>query len=370
VATPEQLILPSLEIRGYRGIRALKIDRLGRANLVVGKNNVGKTSFLEALALFAQPGNAELLVQLLGSRDELYEKWMIDGKWNQIPIQKLFYGRTFTIGVPSISIGPSRNETESLTIGVTVRRIDFDIREGVSGWWEVPDASPLHRQLVLESGKGGRTWFVPVALRGFPLLLDSSADNLKRSSYINYYYIESRGMAPEVAAELWDRISLTPRENDVVQALHLIAPEIERLALQSIEPGAPYRIPTAKLQGEDVPEPLRSLGDGVNRLFGIALAMVNAEGGLLLVDEIENGVHYSVQADLWRLLFKLAARHNVQVFATTHSWDMVKAFQLAASESEEEGVLIRLAQKAGQTIVAEFDERDLEVVVEGQIEVR
>ncbi len=108
----------------------------------------------------------------------------------------------------------------------------------------------------------------------------------------------------------------------------------------------------------------------MNRLFGIALALVHAKDGLLLVDEIENGIHYSVQPDLWRLVFEMATRLNVQVFATTHSYDCIKAFEEAARESEEEGVLVRLARKGDRTLVGEFDERELEIAVEGEIEVR
>ena len=130
------------------------------------------------------------------------------------------------------------------------------------------------------------------------------------------------------------------------------------------------RIPFVRVENLSEPIPLRALGDGVNRLFGLALALTNAKDGLLLIDEIENGIHYSVQADLWRLVFETAARLNVQVFATTHSYDCIKAFEEAARESEEEGILVRLARKGDRTLVGEFDERELEIAVEGEIEVR
>lgn len=65
------LILDSLEIRNFRGLQELRIERLGRVNLIVGKNNVGKTSVLEALRLYANPGSPEIHSDLLQSRDEL-----------------------------------------------------------------------------------------------------------------------------------------------------------------------------------------------------------------------------------------------------------------------------------------------------------
>ncbi len=66
------LILDSLEIRNFRGLRELRIEHLGRVNLIVGKNNVGKTSVLEALRLYAQPGSPDVVLNLLRTRDELF----------------------------------------------------------------------------------------------------------------------------------------------------------------------------------------------------------------------------------------------------------------------------------------------------------
>jgi AAA15 family ATPase/GTPase len=113
------------------------------------------------------------------------------------------------------------------------------------------------------------------------------------------------------------------------------------------------------------------MGEGINRLFGIALALVNAKGGILLVDEIESGLHFSVQVDLWRLIFKVANRLNVQVFATTHSQDAVEAFQKASPEDQhEEAMLIRLENKKGEIVVTQFNERRLATATREDIEVR
>ena len=118
------------------------------------------------------------------------------------------------------------------------------------------------------------------------------------------------------------------------------------------------------------PVPLKSFGDGVNRLFGIVLSLVNAKDGCLLIDEFENGLHHAVQANAWRMIFKIAAELNVQVFATTHSLDAIDAFQHVAREVPETGVLVRLARR-GQAIVSTvFSEDELAVVARNQIEVR
>ena len=117
------------------------------------------------------------------------------------------------------------------------------------------------------------------------------------------------------------------------------------------------------------------MGEGMVRLFELALALVNSilppAGGLLLVDEIESGLHYSVHEDLWTLVFKWAKDLNVQVFATTHSWDCIEAFQRAACEDESsEGYLIRLGWRKDEVVATVYDENDLAVVTRDHIEVR
>ena len=108
----------------------------------------------------------------------------------------------------------------------------------------------------------------------------------------------------------------------------------------------------------------------MNRLFGIVLSLVNAKGGLLLIDEFENGIHHSVQLDAWRTIFRLAHDLDVQVFATSHSWDAIEAFQKAAAESQEDGGLIRLSRKGDPVIPTLFKEKELAVVTRDRIEVR
>ena len=117
--------------------------------------------------------------------------------------------------------------------------------------------------------------------------------------------------------------------------------------------------------------PLRSFGDGMNRLFGIILSLVNVSDGILLIDEFENGMHYSVQVNAWRLVFHLAQELNVQVVATTHSLDCIAGFRQAATESEEvEGMLVRIDRHGDIMRAVEYTEEDLVVAINQRIEIR
>jgi len=163
---------------------------------------------------------------------------------------------------------------------------------------------------------------------------------------------------------------LTGLEREVSNALRFIAPGVEGLNLVSTPTSNGERDLVVNLASIDEPLPLHSLGNGMWRNLGIALALVNAKDGILLIDEFENGLYYSVQLDLWRFIFRLARSLNVQVFATTHSWDCIEAFQKAAQEDSGEGTLIRLENKKDKIVATLFDERQLGIATREQIEVR
>ena len=178
------------------------------------------------------------------------------------------------------------------------------------------------------------------------------------------------GEGTELWEPLWDRIALTDNERDVVDALHIIEPTIS--AVSMVRGKSVLRSRTAIVRASDIPHPipLRSFGDGLSRLFGLILSLVNARGGILLIDEFENGLHYTVQLDAWRTVFRLAESRDIQVFATSHSWDTIQAFQTAATETSEDGVLIRLARRGKDIVPTVFAEDELAIATRDRIEMR
>ena len=91
----------------------------------------------------------------------------------------------------------------------------------------------------------------------------------------------------------------------------------------------------------------------------------------MVIDEAENGIHHSVQRGYWRMVLQAAQDNNVQVVATTHSWDCVRGFAQAATELEDvEGALVRLERRNGDLRAVEYSEEQLQVAAEQGIEVR
>jgi AAA15 family ATPase/GTPase len=371
-----KLILDSLEIKNFRAFQHLTIERLGRVNLIVGKNNVGKTSLLEALWLYASRGSSIILQDLLLARDESKtpSRQNLRGMDEKLLATKyLFYGREeINIGKQSktIQIGSASSDDEALYIN--------------AGWYAlIPEEDGSQSLELIKSGENvivdDISLRISVRLGTQQLgLFRFNRPTFRAGRFVpdNIPCIRllTNGLDRIEIETLWDNIVLTNLEEDVLKALRVISPNIERVNLISSQENdleERIRIPIVKLKGVEEPIPLGSMGEGMHRMFGIALTLVNAKNSLLLVDEIDTGLHYSVQSEMWKLVFETAHRLNIQVFATTHSWDCIEAFQKAAQENEkEEGLLILLQEKKGQIVSTIFDERELGIATREGIEVR
>jgi len=385
------LILNSLEIRGFRGFRHLQIESLGRVNLIVGKNNVGKSSLLEALQLYAFGGYPSVIWEHLRSRDESRfppSSRSVDRSTEAgdplLALKYLFYGRKdVKPHLDSIRIGPVSPPDEILSITVDLYLSEQDPEQGrlkrrllQPEEFNIVD-NPVPR-FTIQLGRQKKIDYplnpTPSSRLVRPELKTincafRSAEGLIRDWDVSFRSAE--GLARRGVGSLWDGISLTSLEEDVLVALRIIAPGVEGLSFVGEPESSAGRIPIVRIKGIDEPLPLRSLGDGMQRMLGIALALANAQDGMLLIDEIENGIHYSVQQELWQLVFQLAGRLNVQVFATTHSWDCIEGFQKAAQEDKQnEGLLIRLEFNKGGVGATLFDEEELGIITRQQFEVR
>lgn len=369
--------IETLEIHGFRALNDLRIDGFGKVNLITGKNNSGKSSLLETIRLLATGGAPRTLYEILNYREELgtandLEKTYLPTEL--VPFCNLFNGfPDISSSLHRFSIAATGNLPQSIsriiaTINWFVTKPDtgqlpFSYEPAPGDPFDDVDSFPA---LHLDIAGRKRVVRLDRLLRRFPTRADADAPAVT-CVYLDPFSSRSTSQM----GALWDAIVLTDTEQEIVKALKLISTDIQAVSMiGSDERSARPRTAIAKSSRYPLPVPLRTFGDGMNRLFGVILSLCNARNGVLLVDEIENGLHYSVQTEIWRTIFRLARDLNVQVFATSHSWDCVRAFQEAASESPEDGVLVRLSGKGDTIIPTLFTERELEIVTRDQIEVR
>jgi predicted ATPase len=363
--------LTSLMIQRFRVFDDLRIERLGRVNLIVGKNNVGKSTLLEALCLYFNQGSAATIWQILEARNEgrrpAFSVAGRDRSFVQDPllIMKKLFHRRYAPELKGIVIGPSKDSAGVLEVdfGWYIFRTIEEGRRELNPVQVEPDEITDDLIPMLKIRFGGQERLSRLGRQVIP----NNGDNA------NCVFVSANGLQSFELGRMWDGIALTDLESDVLSALQLIAPDVERVSLVggTNMPRERERFPIVKLSGVEEPMSLRSMGEGMNRLFGLALGLVNAKEGAFIIDEIESGLHYSVQPDVWHLVFEVARRLDIQVFATTHSWDCITAFQEAARVyDQEEGVLIRLVEKQGRILADLFDEEDLTIVAREGIEVR
>ena len=184
-------------------------------------------------------------------------------------------------------------------------------------------------------------------------------------------FVPTTNMSETKIAELWDAINLTGLDAQVVAGLKLMEPKITGIAFVEDRRTRSVRIPLVKLSSDVEPLPLRSLGDGIVRLFHIAVALVNAKDGMLLIDEFENGLHWSVQSKIWEMVFRLGKELNVQIFASTHSRDCIQGFNSAWDGNENDGRFYRInPSKDGAISLTKYSMDTLSDALETNVEVR
>ncbi len=137
---------------------------------------------------------------------------------------------------------------------------------------------------------------------------------------------------PDITANRFGFYQTAGRVQDIMKVLTQLEPRLTGLVPVVVEDTA---LMHAQFKDEDKPIPIELLGEGTNRLLSLALAFRQAKGGFLLVDAIDNGLHYSVQADVFEKLFDLSQAYDVQVFATTHSAECIYAAHQALGNLEQ-----------------------------------
>lgn len=323
-------MISSIHIEGYRGFQRFDMNRLGCVNLLVGTNNSGKTSVLEALHLLTTRGDPMALWQVLWRRGERVPGSSSRRPQAELDVSHLFTGHDTHIGSRFLISATNQSPERSVAFSVG----EYSPKQQRSDSGPAQD-NLLPSRLVLQIKGDPPPAVATVSLtRTLGILPDSlevpSPRLRRRSSEENpSQFITSDSLDSDDLISLWDRIALSKSEDLVLRALRFLEPDIERIAAQATTQnfyGGAFRGGfIVKSRGYEQPIPIGSFGDGMWRLLAMAIALSQCKDGVLLVDEIDTGLHYSVLPDMWRLIMESARDLNVQVFATTHSSDCIAA---------------------------------------------
>lgn len=301
----------------YRGIDGLRLDRLGRVNLITGPNGVGKTSLAEAVWLFngrftpVLPWNPIVqrstytavdplaalsagVVELAGTERSVAHRW------------KARFETTPTTGPTGVGAAPGSGSPRSEGPGAEAQPLPVPVRGQLRVWFdEVERESDVPTQM-----EGEGVILIPKVAPAADhaaavILLPASPAEVGKQTINRFSELVAQG-----------------RKEELKRTLRVILPLLADVEVITNRNGQPYILATTTASER---LPLPALGGGMTRLFRLFVAFHEVRGGLVIVDEIENGLHHRVLPELWRRVQVMTDEFDVQLFATTHSGECVAA---------------------------------------------
>lgn len=299
--------LSSFQTVHYRGIDGLSLPALTRANLVTGVNGVGKTALLEAMWLFIGRHNPALLwsanVQRSNkpvlnpvarlSHDRLELHGVENGSHHEL---RTTFDKVADIARPANIDGASEANLMQLPItGRIDTYLDRKLAEGkIGGLQRTPWGIVQHQIPKPRTPRPG------TVIEGTKFQIETSQEYLQRYS---------------------DMVREGHKE-DFTNAINMMLPKVRGMEILTDGMGNSY---LSALTSNGVQLPLSDLGGGIVRLSRLLLSCFASRDGMLLVDEIENGMHHSMLDDIWTFARRWMHEWNVQLVATTHSDECINA---------------------------------------------
>ncbi len=363
-------MIKSIEINRFRGIKQLRLDDLRMINIVVGPSATGKTALLEGLRL------------ALGATPQVAYNLALRG-------------------IPNFLFpNPSREQFESLWSPLF---FDFAINESVEFHVVNSDGDQAKSEIYFDESKAviaapvpvPNTGSMPGASAGHAMAasaiapiafkrkaFDGSESTLRAAVGPNGQLNFDQGpdlaptidfltpvwqSNPQLVAITFSRLSVENTEKDVVQTLRQQFPEIQEISVQS-----PTLFPVlyAGLSQRARKMPLALVSSGISKFISLLLAIEGGKGGVLLVDEIENGIYYQTMPALLEALHSAARRMGVQLFLTTHSWECLKGAVPQIEKFPQDFNLIQMYQDHGQSVAKVVPGDRAAAAIEAEIEVR
>lgn len=333
----ESSVLQKLKIKNFRRFRTLEFASLKRVNLIAGKNNTGKTGVLEALFMLLDANWPQQLTTAfrnctnIGDENENYWKW-------------LFHNRE-TNRVVFITVETEEYRDYTIAFGLPTSTLP----QGYTGW---------HMHNAIGS-----------ALPGFQISKETGKQVRGQRLTYGVVPLSVRPTDPQKDALDYDRVVLKDGGEERLEGLlRKIEPRLK--SIRSIKPhGSPLIYADLGLKEGKIPA--IHFGQGFIRLLSIYSELIASGKKVLLIDEVENGLHHSILVEIWRGLLNAAQQEDVQIFATTHSYECIKAAHAAFAETlDYDFALHRLEEVKGDITVTTYDKQTLETSLASNFEIR
>ena len=328
-------------IRNFKCFKSITVPEFGRITLIGGRNNVGKTAFLEALFLFLDHRNPGMTLHQYSRRGVEKISGSFDSMWNPMfndPDQEIFI---------SVAINGSQKQMKFRFNREFVPPAPNTVQhedQHISTEAELA----VHAVDIEYSEKSGEKFishhFADPNNKSMPTLIYKKP--ISKISLPTASFLASKKHNPtNELSKQFSNLSQKDRENEAVEFLKIIATRLEKLK-NITESG--YSTIHGKLKGESSTRRINFMGEGMEKLLSIILAIEHSTNHIIFLDEIENGLHYSVMPKIWKSLGKALLKYDCQLITTTHSYECLKAAHEGLSEMQEDFRYIRLHRKGNE----------------------
>lgn len=339
----------SVTVSGFRGFQKVELEDLNRFNLIVGRNNVGKTALLEAVFLMLGPTNPQLALVINGFRGIEQARNDPEDLWGW-----LFYKKKMKQPITIRAKTPKGSRQLSIVLTEpSARTIQGDMkpsRKGKAIAQATTDIGPSELLLTYEDEKREKT-----QSRAYIKETGLAISPGRKLTFPTSIFVTARGGNAPDNAERYSKLEEAGQESQILEPLKIIEPRLKRLAI--IVTGAGPLLHGDIGLGRLVPLPF--MGEGMGRLMTILLAIISSKGGAVMIDEIEIGVHYSAMASAWSAIAKAARDCETQIFATTHSFECVRAAYESFSASENYDLAVQRLDRIDGDVKATFYDKEM-----------
>lgn len=320
--------IKNIEIKQFRGLPGLSLDNFGSINLLLGNNNCGKTTVLEALFLMIGISNPQLSLSINSFRDLPFA----DEDDFRYIFHNLDYSNTPEIKADfsekehkrTLKIKPLYKETTSSNDTTKVKHEDINSITLNTTESAIRVSGLINEFTIKERHSQTKKYTTSVFLQAGGLLVEQPKDYREK---INGVFLRS-GINESNSITRLEKIIKSKQQDKIINILNRIDTRIKDVTVFSN--GRIF----FDLEAINCLVPSNIMGDGIRRFLSLITTIFQTSGGIVLIDEIENGLHYSAHKKLWKSIIVACQEFNVQLFVTTHNIETLKYLKEVAKSDD------------------------------------
>jgi len=310
-------MIKQIEIDNFKRLKNFKTS-FKQISLFGGMNNAGKSSVLEAAFLFCDRGNPNMLFRQLNWRgvNELkidpYSIWA--PFFNSYDLKKeIRISAYFDNYRETMKINYNENYEQK-----TVRINNINEINSQTNTIEQPVAGNSLQIEISSDIKGKQN--INYIISNDSLVMEASQ---VRPLNFQCVFLTSKGHVPPTEnAVRYGELDLLGKAHEVTDILRIVEPRLRNLSSISLPNNVSMLYGDIGLEKKI---PISYMGDGISRVASIVLAIAQSKNGIVFIDEIENGIHYSVMPKIWESIAAAAKQYNCQIIASTHSYECLQS---------------------------------------------